>query len=327
MGGCVGGSRWLTLVALVVLVGCGDNAPLTGGTIQHWDGSTWSLSTSTGGPNNRYLRGVWGSGPTDVWAVGLGMVLHHDGSRWTPTLGRNDEWAFTSVWGSGPKDVWVTGSELLHWDGGTWTSVGLPDGVGKVVRGWSGGPNDVWATTSPPLVKGSSAPQPAQPAIIHWDGSAWTIAWRADDLKRDSLGYIWGSGSGEIWAAGIRGSEDHALMLRWNGSTWSEQVLHAADYISQMWGSEAGDVWAVGDEDLLHWDGQAWSSIHPPQEETYAVWGSASDDVWFFGRFGGAHHWNGAAWSRRPGPPAHGSGSAAWGSGPDDVWLVGGVVD
>ena len=38
--------------------GCGDDSAPSGGTIQHWDGVTWSLSAHTGGPNSRYLREV-----------------------------------------------------------------------------------------------------------------------------------------------------------------------------------------------------------------------------------------------------------------------------
>ena len=54
-----------------------------------------SLSTS-------WLVSVWGSGPTDVWAVGEGgTILHYDGGTWTdmsdPSLSTSLLW---SVWGN-----------------------------------------------------------------------------------------------------------------------------------------------------------------------------------------------------------------------------------
>lgn len=90
-------------------IGCGDNAVVSGGTITHWNGSAWSLSWQSGGADSRYLSSVWGSGPHDIWAVGLGVVLHGDGSSWTTVLRRDDENALRTGWGSGPRDVWVGG--------------------------------------------------------------------------------------------------------------------------------------------------------------------------------------------------------------------------
>jgi hypothetical protein len=42
--------------------------------VLHWDGSSWSSSTSlVAGP----LWGLWASGPKDIWAVsGAGIVVH-----------------------------------------------------------------------------------------------------------------------------------------------------------------------------------------------------------------------------------------------------------
>jgi hypothetical protein len=327
----MGPFRWFALSAVVlsplVMAGCGDNASITGGTIQHWDGVTWTLSTSTGGANNRYLRGVWGSGPDDVWAVGLGMVLHNDGSTWSPVIRRDDEGAFRSVWGSGSNDVWIAGKELLHWNGTGWASVEVPEGLGAVVSGWSAGPDDAWAITSIFIDAGAPPGRLTAPAVLRWNGSTWTIAWRGDERDRDSLGAIWGNASGEVWAAGIRGDGDHAVVVRWNGSTWSTTGLHV-DSATQMWGSGPNDVWLVGgDQRPLHWDGATWSPIDDVPEATWTVWGSGPNDVWIFGSFGGGIHWNGAEWSRRPAPTTHGLTNAAWGSGPNDVWAVGGIAD
>ncbi len=49
--------------------------------IIHWDGASWSEVANNG--YNR-LNGVSGSGPTNVWAVGVsGAVMRWDGYSWS----------------------------------------------------------------------------------------------------------------------------------------------------------------------------------------------------------------------------------------------------
>jgi len=57
-------------------------------------GSSW-VSTTQG---TEELRGVYGTGPNDVWAVGAnGAVLHFDGNTWTPMNLGNGE-TLNAVW-------------------------------------------------------------------------------------------------------------------------------------------------------------------------------------------------------------------------------------
>jgi hypothetical protein len=61
-------------------------------------------------PTTADLRAVWGSGPEDVFAVGLdGTILHYDGSAWsamdTPFSSSQSPPSLYAVWGSGPNDV------------------------------------------------------------------------------------------------------------------------------------------------------------------------------------------------------------------------------
>src|SRR5438309_12107938 len=56
-----------------------------GGTILHWDGSTWSgVSSAT----RNILYGGWGTASADVWAVGAGgTILRWDGRSWSVCSG------------------------------------------------------------------------------------------------------------------------------------------------------------------------------------------------------------------------------------------------
>ena len=74
----------------------------------HWAGASWAAGTTDG---TRALRGVWGSGPSDVWAVGDGGgVLRWNGTVWAPVDSGTDLDLY-AVWGSGPGNLWVAGQK------------------------------------------------------------------------------------------------------------------------------------------------------------------------------------------------------------------------
>jgi hypothetical protein len=63
--------------------------------VVHYDGTKWTTQLSG---TIEYLTGVWGTGPTDVFAVGgspnlfnasgpPGAILHYDGVSWASTAG------------------------------------------------------------------------------------------------------------------------------------------------------------------------------------------------------------------------------------------------
>jgi hypothetical protein len=86
------------------------------GAIVHYDGIKWSPQTS--GTAN-FLRGVWGTSSSDVFAGGdRSTILHYNGTTWTPmTSGTNVP--LTGVWGSSLCNVFVSGHHgtVLRYDG------------------------------------------------------------------------------------------------------------------------------------------------------------------------------------------------------------------
>ncbi|MSP61801.1 MAG: hypothetical protein EXR72_16000 [Myxococcales bacterium] len=86
-----------------------------GGRIFHSadDGATWAAQPS---PVQNQLYGVWGAGPSDVYAAGSnGTILHYDGQTWTREMVKTTE-DLSGVWGSGPNDVFIVGGggTILH---------------------------------------------------------------------------------------------------------------------------------------------------------------------------------------------------------------------
>ncbi len=94
-------------VAVAAFVGCpscsapgdGDGGEDGGGaslicSVDHW---CWENPH----PQGNELRGVWSSGPGDVWAVGMnGTIIHWDGTSWAsaPSGTTNNLYG---VWGAG----------------------------------------------------------------------------------------------------------------------------------------------------------------------------------------------------------------------------------
>ena len=153
-----------------------------GGPILHWDGKTWSLSAmldagvqSVWGSSGMVwavgnassiseykdgswspqdvqvsapedLTGVWGSGPTSVWAVSVdGPFVYYDGNQtlWGPVT---SPVGLNAVWGSGANDVWGAGfgGTIAHYDGSAWRMVSSPTSA-QLYGVWGDNANDVWA--------------------------------------------------------------------------------------------------------------------------------------------------------------------------------------
>jgi len=86
---------------------------------------TWTVDTLKA--FNTYLIKMWGSSPTDVWAVGHGStfdqtIWHYDGEVWsTDGISRGfDPWC---IYGFAQNDVWIGGADgnIWHYDGSRWS--------------------------------------------------------------------------------------------------------------------------------------------------------------------------------------------------------------
>jgi hypothetical protein len=63
------------------------------------------MSSGTG----EHITRLWGAAPDDVHAVGMnGILLHYDGSVWTPTTSGTEADLF-GVWGDSSGNVFVVG--------------------------------------------------------------------------------------------------------------------------------------------------------------------------------------------------------------------------
>jgi hypothetical protein len=160
---------WVVGRSCVMMTGPLSPGCTFGATILHWDGRAWSVSplpvVAGGGlaDNPGSFTGVWGTGPSDVWAGALEsgevssyVILHWDGSAWSASKPLPAQSGPGGIWGSGPNDVWAVAvfggpPAILHWDGSAWSSSHLPSSIadttntGGLAGVWGSGPCDVWA--------------------------------------------------------------------------------------------------------------------------------------------------------------------------------------
>ena len=284
--------------------------------ILHYDGNSWTPMTSG---SSAVLQAVWGSGETDVFAVGYdssyaGVILHYDGNSWS-SMSTGTASELYGVWGSGGADVFAVGrSKILHYDGNSWTAMNsgtsasflavwgtsgtdvfVTGADGKILHydgsGWAN--TNIFTTNHALGIWGSSGTDVFaavwDEGIRHYDGSAWA------PMRTDtSLLGVWGSSATDVFAVGLRG-----MTKRFDGTTWSTMASPHWKDLKSVWGVSATDVFAVGAEGkILRYDGESWSYVDSGTPWILNdVWGSSGREVFAVSDVGTIRHFNGTAWA------------------------------
>ena len=318
---------WGSSDSNVYAVGYGDNGTTDLPLLYHKSGSSWTASglLLPFGWSTGYLFGIWGSGPSDVYAVGYG----YNGTAVVPLVYR--------------------------WDGTNWNvfTLPLPAGVtaGSLSGIWGSSGNDIY------VVGYGFSSGGIVPLIYHKDNLGWSaspvtlpVGWSSVNLKG-----MWGSGIGDAFAVGtgFNGTTNLPLVYSRSGATWTTTGLSlpagtSAGYLSGMWGASVTDAYAVGYAYsgstplplLYHRAGSAWSEASPSLPSgwnsafLYGVWGSSPTDVYTVGSGNNGsvaspliYHNGSGTWAESsPALPVgwiSGSLFSIWGSSASDVYAVG----
>jgi len=373
-----GGHWWLTslAVALATGAGCGARSEIFFGTTTTGSegnssssccgsgtsaGTTTGTSTSTvtgadGGPTvcpicstggwcwqnplpqGNSLVGVWGSSESDIWAAGGPTIIHWNGSAWCAAV-TDDFVGYSSVWGDAADDVWTVGYDRVeHWDGTTWSPSYSSDANLALYGVGGSGPSDVWAVG----FYNTADENAGHAAILHFDGSAWSLVELPESVSFNEVGSVWSSGPSDVWFGVSQGSTPTAL-LHFDGSAWTSVSIPGAQGVGAIWGRSASDVWAVASTGAVgslvaHWEGTAWSTSLQAPMNLSSIRGTSAGDVWVVGvdatgSSAIAEHWDGTAWSESPlggfsrvlpeGGPAGLWIAPTTGGGGDVLWAVG----
>ena len=304
-------------------------------------GVTWRLALSTLQP----LRGVWGSGRSDVYVVGASIRRSTDGGRTWPHVAASERAkiprvTFSDVWAFGDH-VYVAGSagEMLQSAdrGATWTrksfqgaaltsvwgdneTVFVSDAKGRIFTSRDAG--QTWgapyesAQPGETLVWGTAAEAfAAQTVAMLRGGAAGT--WASTDAPGKDVSAMWGTSAKDFFCA-----VDSGLLLhtRDGGKTWNATAK--AQSVNAIWGSSANDVYAVGSGTVLHGRTPAGvaSALHAPMAPPApaapvvpsslapAIAGAASDAL---------------RWSELDPSDTSAGAKGVWGSGNGIVYVAG----
>jgi hypothetical protein len=192
---------------------------------------------------------------------------------------------------------------------------------------------------------------PTQVLLERWDGNAWTSEEGPNPgSETNELLAVDADASepNDVWAVGrtASGFGDDPLVLRYDGTAWTEQTL-PADVGGILTGVAAvapDDVWAVGYEGdptaslnraiALHWDGVAWTSVDLGRSIGVGasllsgVSATAPNDVWGVGTLHSQPliiHFDGDTWERTP-TDVRGSADAIVETRRKEVWAVGSPI-
>lgn len=208
-----------------------------GGVILRYEGGAFTRMTT---PGTNTVFGIWGSGPTDLWAVGGasdatgGFAWRLRGDAWEaePTLPA-DVPTLAALWkvhGTGPGDAWIVGSNgvSLHWDGSALTRG--ETGVGSSLFTVHGNADRYAAVGG--LGNG---------IIVEYEAGAWHNMTPSPTLPGLS-GVCLGPGETGFAVGAYGGVYERAA------AGWAEVGLGfpLAQNLHSVWLDPAGGVWAVG---------------------------------------------------------------------------------
>jgi hypothetical protein len=298
---------------------------------EHWDGVSWKIvPTPNVGSLSNSLFAVAALAPNNAWAVGnyIGsddaahtLIENWNGTAWSivpsPDGGPGNN-VLTGVAGTSANDVWAVGQSRSasgtfqtlteHWNGTSWQVVtspnpGTSDNVLNGVVALAS--NNVWAAGE------SLGPaSPDQALLLHWDGSAWSVA-RTPPLAYTGVFYAIGGRSGSVTAVGdvfpTIGAPTQTLVEQsLNGQpfavaaspndTTTDNLFYGVSVISPT------NAWAVGQyldasgnpiTLTERWNGTSWNIVASPNPGVggnilAAVAATSANDVWAVGATAGS---------------------------------------
>ena len=113
---------------------------------------------------NVTIEGIWGTGPTNLWAVGGTAIYVWNGTAWANAIQLSSVEALVDIWGTSPTDVWAVGyNTIMHFDGATWSHVAQDFPGTDYPAVWGSSESNIW-------VGGSARLLHLDHALPHLDG-------------------------------------------------------------------------------------------------------------------------------------------------------------
>lgn len=287
-----------------------------GGEILIYDEPSGKFQLRPNPPMPSDLRGLYMSGPNDVWIVGETFVLHLKDGWTVATLSGS----MRAIWG---KTVYKHTGDQIEAQPRVWVV-----GDNGVIRQYSGDkfedqPSGTTVNLNAVWGQGDAVYAAGDGGVVlrlRPDATEWEPAPREAGLATDKglLGG-WAPATGEGLVVGAAG-----VVLRQTAGrvgALSDQVV--APPLLGLWGSGPDNIWAVGQKAVLRYDGTRWTALRTDLLVTlHGVSGTGPDDVWIAGDRGVVLHWDGKGFADLVAPSAT-TLRGVWARGKDDVFFVG----
>src|SRR5215471_5851404 len=256
-----GGSAWAA--GNTCASGCGTSSETDRTLILRWDGTAWSQTASPSPGRDALVLGVSAGPGSTAWAVGDACM---------------------SACGTTSA---VYRMLIMHWDGKAWSLVTDPSlGSDAYLYGVSAGPGgSAWAVGYICTSSCHTTAEADQILILRWDGTRWSRAATPGLGSPALLDAVSASPGGTAWAVGSActpsclapRAASRALILRWNGTAWSQAASPSPAGKAILTGVSAGpggSAWAAGytctpgcfarseanQTLIMRWNGVTWSA-------------------------------------------------------------------
>src|SRR5215468_2695770 len=265
--------------------GCGTSSETDRTLILRWDGVSWSQTASPSPGSAAFLYGVSVGPDGSACAVGYTgtssgadrtLILRWDGVSWSrvasPSPGRD---ALLLGVSAGPgSSAWAVGDScmsgcgttsavyrmlIMRWDGKAWSLVTGPGlGSDAYLYGVSAGPgDDAWAVGYVCTPGCHTTSEADQMLILRWDGTRWVRVGTPGVGGAALLDAVSAGPGGTAWAVGSActpgclapRATSRALILRWDGTAWSQAAGPSPAGKAILTGvsaGPAGGAWAAG---------------------------------------------------------------------------------
>jgi hypothetical protein len=207
--------------------------------VLQYDGVAWAVAWTGDVSYASGLGGVWGTSPSDVFAVGyydseplffelVSNVLHWNGESWTSNV--SEGWLY-GIWGTGDRDVFAVGhyfdfygqpaGDLIEHYGGLIWSIAYAQPA-------TGAPNlyAIWGSSSTEVYAVGDV-------ILQYDGLSWTL------VETGVPGYfagVWGTSHSDVFIVGATTSGNNGVLLHYDGASWLNVPLGSVPRLWGIWG-------------------------------------------------------------------------------------------
>jgi PKD repeat protein len=251
-----------------------------------WSNVTPAISIKT-------LYGIWGTSPSNIYAVGQdGAIMHYDGATWTAETSGTTE-KLNAIWGVTEPvtetNIYAAGENgiLLHK-----TAAGTTWGT-EPLNSNNFGNTDLYS------VRGSSASNVYLGSnngyFLRFNGTEWTEFDPNPPTGSSKIAGIWAFSSTNLYCSTAAGS--YGRLFHYDGEKWD--LMYGGDEniaLYSIWGNTVSDIYVAGSTGLiLQFNGTSWLGVSSgTTQKLYSVFGSSASNIFAVGVQGTIVHNKGA---------------------------------